>query len=96
MAMTHPAAPVPEPTLPNSPFHRHDVVQVLDVTSRHYGQFFMVGDVLHNKVHGYHLTQGMKKEYITVDAQNCWYIGSAKVRSAQPCSPKWIADAGSK
>lgn len=89
-----PSLPPQEPTLPNSPFRRHDVVQVLDTTSRHYGQFFMVGDVRHNKVHGYYLMPGSKKEHITVDLQHCWYVGAAKVRSATPCSPKWLSDGG--
>jgi len=85
--------------LPGSPFHQHDVVQVLDRSSRHYGQFFMVGDVRYNKVHGYYLTEGLHKDYITVDIQYCLFIGSPKagsgaVRSAQPCSPKWLADRG--
>ena len=96
-AMPPPAPPQPPElaaTLPNSPFHLHDVVQVLDRSSRHYGQFFMVGDVVRNKVHGYYLTEGLKKEHITIELQHCWYIGSAKIRSANPCSPKWHADRG--
>ena len=61
-----PAPPAAEPTLPNSPFRRHDVVQVLDMSSRHYGQFFMVGDVQHRKVHGYCMMPGGHKEFITI------------------------------
>lgn len=87
-----PAVPVAEPTLPNSPFRRHDVVQVLDMASRHYGQFFMVGDAQNRKVHGYLMTAGGHKEFVTIEQQHCWYIGSAKIRSATPCSPKWISD----
>ena len=87
-----PAPPAAEPTLPNSPFRRHDVVQVLDMSSRHYGQFFMVGDVQHRKVHGYCMMPGGHKEFITIELQHCWYIGSAKIRSATPVSPKWISD----
>lgn len=57
----------------------------------------MVGDHILNKVHGYYLVEGMKKEYITVDLQQCLFIGrqtpgSGAVRSSQPCSPKWISD----
>lgn len=57
----------------------------------------MVGDHILNKVHGYYLVEGGKKEYITVDLQHCLFIGrpiagSGGVRSTQPCSPKWIAD----
>lgn len=87
-----PAIPVANPTLPNSQFHRHDVVQVLDMASRHYGQFFTVGDVQNRKVHGYLMTAGGHKEFITIEQQHCWFIGSAKIRSATPCSPKWISD----
>lgn len=89
---TQPATPPAEPTLPNSPFRRHDVVQVLDTSSRHYGQFFSVGDVQHKKVHGYCMMPGGHKEFITIELAHCWYIGSAKIRSATPVSPKWISD----
>src|SRR5262245_29681671 len=56
-----PAAPAPLPSAPperppeppqvallapSAPFQKHDVVQILDQTSRHYGGFFIVGDVL--------------------------------------------------
>ena len=75
-----------------SPFKRHDVVQILDTTSRNYGGFFVVGDVLRDQVHGYLMAEGRKKEFVTVRIPNCWYIGTAKVRSQNPCSPKWIAD----
>jgi hypothetical protein len=44
-----------EPLLGNSPFHRYDVVQVLDTTSRQFGQFFVVGDAHRGRVHGYYL-----------------------------------------
>lgn len=97
---THSPGPQPtEPTLPNSPFRRHDVVQVIDIGSRHFGMFFMVGDHYHNKVHGYYMQPGLHKEYITIEAHHCLYIGrpetgSKAVRSSQPCSPKWIADRG--
>lgn len=96
-----PAQPTEEPPIPNSPFHRHDVVQVLDVNSRHYGLLFMVGDVHNRKVHGYHLTAGLHKEYVTVEIQHCLFIGrqtrgSKMVRSAQPCSPKWVSDRGGR
>jgi hypothetical protein len=84
--------PPPTPTLPNSPFSRHDVVQITDPTSRHYGQFFIVGDVQFHKVHGYYMAPGLQKEHVTIDHHHCFYIGSAKVRSANPCSPKWISD----
>lgn len=90
--VTHPPAPLPEQPLEHSPFRKHDVVQVLDLNSRHYGQFFMVGDVLRGKVHGYYLTPGRHVEYVTVEQAYCWFIGSSKVRSPLPCSPKWISD----
>ena len=86
------APPVPEPSLPNSPFKLHDVVQITDKSSRHYGQFFTVGDVSRNKVHGYYMMEGMKKDYVTIEMQHCFYIGTAKVRSANPASPKWLSD----
>jgi hypothetical protein len=79
--------------LPGSPFHKHDVVQVVDPKHSFYGLFFVVGDVLRDKVHGYHMVEGHgRKEYITVDMSAVYYIGSSKVRSQNPCSPKWIAD----
>lgn len=80
--------------LGNSPFHQHDVVQILDETSRHYGGFLIIGDVLGNRVHGYCVSEGRKQDYITVPLNLCWYIGRAKMRSKTPCSPKWISDRG--
>jgi hypothetical protein len=80
--------------IPNSPFHQHDVVQILDPVSRHYGGFFIVGDMVRDRVHGYFLAEGRQKQFVTIELRYCWFIGSAKVRSPLPCSAKWIADYG--
>lgn len=94
------AVPAPQPDgierdlipFPNSKLCRHDVVQVVDKDNRHWGQFIIVGDVLRGRVHGFYLTEGRKKEFITVDEVHCHFVGKSKVRSQQPCSPKWISD----
>lgn len=87
-----PASPTPLP----EPIKKHDVVQVIDTTSRHYGGFFVVGDVIRDQVHGYLVSEGRKKEYVTVRLRDCWYIGTAKIRSQTPCSPKWLSDWGNR
>lgn len=82
-----------EPALGGSQLRRHDVVQVTDQTSRLYGMFFIVGDVRHNKVHGYYIAEGRSKNFVTVPLELVRAVGGkALVRSSTPCSPKWIAD----
>ena len=95
-APSFPPQPPPQPPLadelPGSPFKRHDVVQILDRNSRLYGAFFIIGDVLRGRAHGYFLSEGLKKEFVTVEVAHCWYVGSSKVRSQVSCSAKWISD----
>lgn len=88
------AAPTPgRVQLPGSALCKHDVVQIIDPKHVFYGLFFVVGDVLRDRVHGYHMVEGHgRKEYVSVDSSACYYIGEAKIRSQNPCSPKWIAD----
>lgn len=92
-----PTAPLPQPppspdVIPGTTLRKHDVVQIIDPKSRHYGQFIMVGDMTRGKVHGYYMCEGHHKEFVTVDAVYCWHVGSAKVRAQVCCSPKWISD----
>lgn len=94
-----PMAPEPpsrrqEEELPfhNSSLCKHDVVQILSKTGRNFGMLMVVGDVVRGRAHGYCLMEGGKKEYVTVDEKDCWFIGKSKIRSQNPCSPKWIAD----
>lgn len=75
-----------------TPFHVADVVQVKDPQSRHYGQFFTLGDIRHGKAHGFYMLEGTKKEFVTVPMEAIHFIGRAKVRARVACSPKWIAD----
>ena len=75
-----------------TPFHVCDVVQVNDQQSRHYGQFFTLGDIKHGKAHGFYIQEGTKKEFITVPVEAIHFIGRAKVRARVACSTKWIAD----
>lgn len=84
--------PAPEPIIAGSPFRRHDVVQILDPESRHYGGVLIVGDVLRDKVHGYFFTEGRHRDYITINIKYCWYLGTSRARAMNACSPKWIAD----
>lgn len=88
--------PVPAPVrkiFAGSTLAQFDVVQVTKIGERTYGLFIIVGDVLRGKVHGFHFVgEGGKKEFITVDEDSVHLIGSSKVRSKTPCSPKWVAD----
>ena len=89
--------PPPPPTetvvsIPGSPFHLDDVVQVIDQGSRHYGQLFIIGDVKNGKAHGFYIAEGGKKEFITVPEGSVFYIGRPKVRAKVATSPKWISD----
>ena len=79
--------PAPEPLLHGSPFRRYDVVQILDPDSRNYGGFLIVGDVMGDKVHGYFLTEGRQRQFVTVRIQFCWHLGTSRVRLLNPCSP---------
>lgn len=80
--------------IPNSPFHQHDVVQIQDPVSRHYGGFFAVGDVFRERVHGYFMAEGRQKQFVTIELRYCWFIGTAKIRSQAPCSPHWVSERG--
>ena len=85
--------PADVPSLQGSGLRPHDVVQVIDPGSRLYGAFFAVGDVRHGKVHGYYMTEGRAKQFITVAVNMVHPVTKgAKVRSANPCSPKWLSD----
>lgn len=80
-------------TLGGSGLSQHDVVQIIDPQSRLYGGFMAVGDVRNNKVHGYYVAEGRAKHFVTIPLGMVHPIGGqAKVRSSNPCSPKWLSD----
>lgn len=73
-------------------FCKHDVVQVIDATSRLLGVFFILGDIKRGKAHGYYMLEGQKKEFVTVPVQHIWHIGTAKIRAQTVVSEKWKSD----
>lgn len=89
-----PPAQPPGLILAGCKFQRFDAVQIVNQGLRTYGLFFIVADFRQGKVHGFHLTEGSKKEFITVAESDCAYVGASRVRSNNPCSPKWLSDAG--
>lgn len=76
-----------------SPLKLHDVVQIIDPQSRIYGAYFTVGDVRNGRVHGYYISEGRAKSFVTIPVNMVHRVGGqAKVRSSNPCSPKWLSD----
>lgn len=94
-------APVPEqqgptPVAPIKPsLNKWDLAQVTKADSPSFGIVFVVGEIKNGKVHGYYLTQGPTKVFVTVNAAECEYVGSLPegiglVRSKTPCSEQWL------
>lgn len=85
--------PAPIHCIGNSNLYQHDVVQIIDPASRLFGLLFAVGDVKKGRVHGYYLTEGRQKQFVTINLDMVYRVGGlAKVRSATPNSPKWLSD----
>lgn len=76
----------------------NDVVQIVSRESRLYGMTFIVGDVKGDKVHGFYLMPGGRKEYVTVSMADLTndkglaVIGITRVKSLTPVSEKWKQD----
>lgn len=86
-----PVTPIKQPLQP------WDVAQVNKQESPHFGVIFVVGDVKAGKVHGYYLSQGANKLFVTAKTSECEYVGSLPegiglVRSRTPCSEQWLKD----
>jgi hypothetical protein len=80
------------PLIAPGAFKPFDVVQVYSKEHRHYGVLFQVGDVKGGSVHGYILSEGGKREFITVKAGELHLIGESRVRLKVPCSGQWLAE----
>lgn len=108
-AFTPPQAPPLVP--PKSPpiFHPpegddipdiNDVVQIVNRESKLYGIAFIIGDIQNERIHGFYIMPGGKKEYVTVtinDISNehgIAVVGKTKVKSHTPCSQKWNQEHG--
>jgi hypothetical protein len=93
-----PAAPIIAPTPevpkppPDAPPWLHNVVQVIDRESRHWGVLFQLGDIKDGKAHGYRIKEGGGREFFTVGANQIHTIGESKVRLKRPCSDQWMGE----
>lgn len=91
---------IPRPTASQYGVAPNDVVQIMNRESRLYGILFIVGDVDRERVHGFYLLQGGKKEFVTVNISELVHdnriavIGEARVRTRESCSSKWLMDHG--
>lgn len=74
------------------PILSNDVVQIINNENKLFGTLFTVGDVRSRKVHGYQIMPGGKIEYITANEDECFRIGTSKIRSRNSCSNKWMAE----
>jgi hypothetical protein len=69
----------------------HDVVQVNNPNSEHFGVLFQIGDINEGKLHGFIMHTGGRKEFVTVGVGEVIVVGIARMRSKQPVSEQWAA-----
>jgi len=73
----------------------YDVVQVINSKSKYYGVLFIVGDMVDTTIHGFYVTPGGGREFVTVDISEiktdkaCGIMGEAIVKARNPCSEEW-------
>lgn len=89
-----PVAPPPAPAQPSVvPFNGvveiHDVVQVTSRESRYYGVLFQVGDMTSEEVHGFYISPGGTKTWVTESVDSVTRIGTSVTRAHKSVSPEW-------
>lgn len=95
--LEHPFKAIPS-VKPTESIQPNDIVQIVSRESRLYGMTFIVGDVKGDKVHGFYLMPGGRKEYVTVSMADLTndkglaVIGITRVKSLTPVSEKWKQD----
>ena len=96
-------APEPEPAAPPAPptppaqvalategdYLKFSLFQIINKESRAFGVIFSLGGATDAELHGYYLTPGPTKNFITAPVADCKLVGMGEVKSHNATSPEW-------